>query len=441
MTPRPHAASYWHGTSRHAVPVDPLAEDIEADVTVVGAGFTGLSAAHHLHAAGRTCVVLEANEVGWGASGRNGGIAVPRYKLTFPELERAYGLDTAMRMYRLAHDALDRLEQIVRRRRLDCGFGRYGHLTPLYAEMDAARFRADVDWLARHADDRAPAVLDREATAARLGTGFYAAAYFEPRGGGLHPLEYCQALALSLRADGVRVHAASPVDEWTVDADGVTLRANGRRVRARQLLVATNGYTDLTPAGDPLKRRVVPVASALIGTVPLPADVRASLLPKGNLATDAKRLTNYYRLMPDGRFVFGGRGGASSEPKPGAYDRLAQDMVDIFPQLAGASLEYRWFGLVAATLDFLPRVGRLRERVSYAMGYNGRGVALSALLGAKLAELALGGEVKGMGPISDGAFAPIPFHALRVPAKQAAITWMLLRDTLGAALSGRPRRR
>lgn len=423
------------------MPADPLAEDIEAEVAVIGGGFTGLSAAHHLHAAGRSCVVLEANEVGWGASGRNGGIAVPRYKLTFPELERAYGLDTAMRMYRLAHDALDRLEHIVGGRKLDCDFGRFGHLTPLYAEQDAERFRADVDWLARHADDRAPSVLDRDATAARLGTGFYAAAYFEPRGGGLHPLEYCQSLALSLRADGVRVHAGTPVTEWKVDGEGVTLRANGRRVRARQLLVATNGYTDLTPAGEPLKRRIVPVASALIGTAPLPDALRATLLPMGNLATDAKRLTNYYRLMPDGRFVFGGRGGASSEPKPGAYERLARDMVDIFPQLAGVPLEYRWFGLVAATLDFLPRVGRLGERVSYAMGYNGRGVALSALLGAKLAELATGGEVKGLGPISDGAFAPIPFHALRVPAKQAAITWMLLRDSLGAALSGRPRRR
>ncbi len=431
QTPQPaHARSYWAATTRHDPLFPPLKADLDIDVAIIGGGFTGLAAAWHLMKAGRRCAVLEANQVGWGASGRNGGMAVPRYKLTFPELERKYGRDTALLMHRIAHEGLDTLERIVIDSKLACGFKRHGHLTPIQNAVDVARFEADVRWLAEHAGDAAPRMLDAGETAARLGTGFYRAAYFEPRGGGIHPLEYCQALAAVLAVRGMHIHCATPVQSWRATADEVLLQTAHGRVKARELIIATNAYSDLTASGNALKRRVVPVASALIATAPLPEPLRASLMAKGNLATDAKRLTNYYRLMPDGRFVFGGRGGASTRAGEGVYRRLARDMAHIFPTLAEAPIEHRWYGLVAATLDFLPRIGRLGPRVAYAMGYNGRGVALAALLGGRLAGMTMQQNVN-LGPISEGAFAPIPFHALRVPAKQVAISWMQLRDRLG----------
>lgn len=273
-------------------------------------------------------------------------------------------------------------------------------------------------------------MLDARETSARIGTEFYKAAYFEPRGAGIHPLEYCQALARSLAGRDVGIFCHTPVESWSPEAGGVVLRTASARVKARHLVIATNGYTDLTDAGAQLKKRVVPVASALIATEPLGADLRARILPQANLATDAKRLTNYYRVMPDGRFVFGGRGGASSQATDRVYRRLAKDMAAIFPALAGIALDYRWYGLVAATLDFLPHVGQLSPEVSYALGYNGRGVALSALMGSRLARLALGDAVD-LGPMSHGAFEPIPFHALWVPAKQVTITYMQIRDAIG----------
>ncbi len=431
LSDRPaHADSYWAATTRHSPLFAPLQGDLETEVAIIGAGFTGLSAAWHIMKAGRSCVILEAHDVGWGASGRNGGMAVPRFKLTFPELERKYGRDTALLMYHIAHEGIDTLERIVLDSRLACSFMRHGHLTPIQNAIDVARFEADARWLAEHADDQAPRLLDAGETAARLGTDFYRAAYLEPRGGGLHPLEYCQALAAELAVRGVHVHCATAVLSWRATQDEVVLQTPHARVKVRELIIATNAYSDLTASGSALKRRTVPVASALIATAPLPEPVRARLMPQGNLATDAKRLTNYYRLMPDGRFVFGGRGGASTRAGAGVYRRLARDMATIFPVLAEAPIEYRWYGLVAATLDFLPRIGRLQTRVAYAMGYNGRGVALAALLGGKLAALAMQQSVS-LGPISEGAFAPIPFHALRVPAKQVAISWMQLRDKLG----------
>lgn len=422
--------SYWAASSRHIADHPSLDADLETDVAIIGAGFTGLSAAHHLQKNGRKCVVLEANEVGWGASGRNGGVAVPRYKLTYPELAGTYSIDVALLFHRLAHEAVDTLERIIGECGLACGFERFGHITPILNAVDVARFEADVEWLAEHASDRTPRMLDAHEVANRIGTDFYSAGYLEPRGAGIHPLEYCQSLAQSLKARGVHIYCQTPVESWIARSDEVVVQAKGARVKARHLLIATNGYSDLTAAGNMLKRRVVPVASALIATSPMSADLRSRLLPQGNLATDSKRLTNYYRLMSDGRFIFGGRGGASSQASARVYRRLAKDMRNIFPFLEGVSIDFNWFGLVAVTLDSLPHIGQLAPQVSYAMGYNGRGVALAAMLGSRLASIASGAKID-LGPISGGSFKAIPFHAFRVPAKQVAISYMQLRDALG----------
>jgi gamma-glutamylputrescine oxidase len=422
--------SYWAASSQHTEAHAPLDGDRDVDVIVVGAGFTGLSAAHHLQQAGLKCLVLEACEVGWGASGRNGGMVVPRYKFTFPELETRYGAESAVSMYHLAHAAVDTLERIIDSSRLICGFSRCGHLTPIAKANDVRRFEADIDWLARRVTDHAPALLGHDESVARIGTDFYQAAYFEPRGGGIHPLDYCRALARSLAERGVEICTRTPVLSWQSESAGVTVQTRRGRARSRELVLAMNGYSDMTRAGVDLKKRIVPVASALIATRPLSTQQRAAILPKHNVATDAKRLTNYYRLMPDGRFVFGGRGGATSQAGQEVYRRLAADMASIFPGLAGVPIEYRWYGMVAVTLDGLPHIGTLKPRVSYAMGYNGRGVALSALMGAELSRMILG-TPGHLGPLSHAAFGMIPFHALRVPAKQLAIRYYQLKDALG----------
>jgi gamma-glutamylputrescine oxidase len=425
-----YPGSWWSASARHSRDFPPLTEDAQADVAIIGGGFTGLSAAHHLRAMGKCCVVLEAKGIGWGASGRNGGIAVPRYKLTYPELEKKYGEPTAIAMYRIAHDAVDTLEQLVATHALDCGFARTGHLTPVVSAADEARFAADVDWLAARLGDRHPRMLDRAEVARKTGTPFYAAAYHEPRGGAIHPLDYCLSLANALAAQGVAIHGGTPVTGWHNSGSEVRLETPHGRVRAKRLLICTNAYSDCTAAGQRVERRVVPVASAVIATEPLPAALRASILPDGETATDAKRLTNYFRVLPDGSFFFGGRGGASSRASQRIYDRLRRDLLAIYPQLADVPVRHQWFGLVAVTLDSLPHIGSLESNVHFAMGYNGRGVALSALFGRALARLAAG-EAPQLGPMSQAPFQPIPFHALRVPAKQVALSWKQFVDALG----------
>lgn len=426
-----HAPSFWAASARETCQRPPLQGDIECDVAIIGGGFTGLSAAHHLDRMGRSCAVLEAQQVGWGASGRNGGNAVPRYKPTFPELEKQYGLDTALRMYRIAHEALDTLERVVGDAGLACGFSRCGLLTPMVSQADVSRFEQDAHWLRQHAGDQAPSMLGRDAVARAVGTGFYTAGYLEPRAGAIHPLEYCNSLANSLVRRGVAMYGDTCVLDWTSDGTSVRLRTAHGAVKARSLVLATNAYSDLSAAGRRLARRVVPVASAVISTGVLPEALRAGILPGGQVATDAKRLTNYYRVLQDGSFFFGGRGGASSSASQRIYDRLRRDMVTIFPQLDGIPIAHQWFGMVAVTLDSLPHIGQLESNVHYALGYNGRGVALTALLGRHLAQRIAGGAAEGLGPIETGRFDNIPFHSLRVPAKQVAITYKQVVDALG----------
>ena len=430
VTSTEYPSSWWAASARAQCHFAALGQDTDADVAIIGGGFTGLSAAHHLQQMGMRCIVLEANRIGWGASGRNGGIAVPRYKLTYPELEKRYGREVAELMYRAAHEAVGVLEGIVQHHSLDCGFVRSGHLTPMVSANDAERFSADVKWLESVFGDRAPRVLDRATTARKTGTSFYACAYHEPRGAAIHPLEYCATLAHALHARAVQIHCDTPVTAWHASHSGVVLDTPRGRVHCKQLVIATNGYSDLTPAGRLLSKRVVPVASAVIATEPLPPQVRKEMLPDGEPATDAKRLTNYYRVLRDGSFFFGGRGGASSSASQRIYDRLRRDMLAIFPQLQSVPTRHQWFGMVAVTLDTLPHIGSLDQRVHYGMGYNGRGVALSALFGKQLANQ-VAGNAPSLGPMSGGWFQAIPFHAFRVPAKHVAISWKQMADSFG----------
>lgn len=427
--PSSHPRSYWAATAANTTVTVPLAGDTEAETIIVGAGFTGLSAAYRLTASGRSCVVLEAEEVGWGASGRNGGMVVPRYKHTFPTLAARYGTATALGMHKAAHRAVDLIDRIVRDEQIDCGFSRCGHITPVVHSHDAARFEADARWLEREASDTAPKMLGRGDTERRIGTRFYTDGYFEPRGGGIHPLRFCQGLAAAVLRRGGRIFTRTAVRSWRRDGDGIVVNAAGARVRGQRLLLATNGYTDMSEAGDRLKRSLVPVVSSLIATAPLEDTVRHQILPLNNVVTDAKRLTNYFRLSPEGRLLFGGRGGALNRESGVAYRRLAREAEQIFPQLRGVSVDHQWSGRVAVTLDGLPRLGRLEQNVLYAMGYNGRGVALSVLLGQMLADEAEA-EIDALGPLA-GPLDRIPFHALQLPGKKIVTTYYRLLDALG----------
>ena len=188
------------------------------------------------------------------------------------------------------------------------------------------------------------------------------------------------------------------------------------RVRAQKVIVATNAYIDAKLGADGLHRRIVPVASSVVATRPLTDNLVKTVLPARLPVSDSKHLMNYFRLLSNNQLLFGGRGDITGQRSdPGIYRGLEAQLVHIFPQLAGVDIAERWSGMVAVTLDDFPHIGRVEERVLFALGYGGRGVVLAHLMGKYLAAMACG-ETIDAGPMGNRNFRPIPFHAFHIRA-------------------------
>jgi glycine/D-amino acid oxidase-like deaminating enzyme len=208
------------------------------------------------------------------------------------------------------------------------------------------------------------------------------------------------------------------------ELDGVRLELPGGTIAARQVVIATNAYTDTTGfAPDGLERRIVAVNTSVICTNPIGANRAGAVLPGRRMVADTKHIMNWYRMLPDNRLIFGGRGditGRSDDPS--VYAKLERQLAETFPAIADVGVGHRWSGKIAITRDDFPHIGRLSPHVAYAMGYGGRGVALANVLGKYLAQLVQGKTVDA-GPMSANAFNPIPFHAFRIPGMQIVARW------------------
>jgi gamma-glutamylputrescine oxidase len=424
-----HARSVWLSTANPAPQFPQLDRDIQTDVAIIGAGYTGLAAAHHLARAGVACIVLEANDVGWGASGRNGGMAVLRYKKPWSSLAREFGRERTRHLHRLLHQALDLLEQTVGEYGIDCGFERCGHITAANGKAALATLVSDVQWLASESAGAGPRLIGARETAELTGTSCYLGGYLDMRAAGIHPLNYVRGLAAGLEGKGVPIYVGSAVSSLREESDGVVLDTPRGTVRAKQALVATNAYTDLVRYGTDLGECVVPVSTAVITTAPLPESALRNILRERHLVSDTRHLLNYFRIAPGNRLLYGGRGSLTGRESPDVYSGLEQKMRKTFPTLAGIAIDHRWSGKVAVTLDDFPHVGRTSPRIAYAMGYGGRGVALTNLLGKLLAQLAMGLQIEA-GPMNGSAFRPIPLHALRIPAMKAVAGYYRVLDGL-----------
>ena len=419
-----HPASYWAATGNPAPELPELATDLQTEVLVIGAGFTGLSTAYHLQKAGVGCVVVEAEDTGWGASGRNGGMLPPRYKKGYAAIAGRYGNDVARRLYGLMLEAVDTVETIVADCNIACDFHRSGQLTAAHSREHLRSLEADRDWMAAEAGDKAARILDRHQTMDEVGGGAHVGGWLDPRGAAIHPLNYTRGLATALLARGVALYGRTPVLRLIEDATGVRAETPRGSIRARHAVIATNAYTEATGfAPGKLDRRIVAINTSVIATRPLSANVAATVLPARRMVADTKHLMNWYRITPDNCVIFGGRGDITGRSDdPGVYAMLERQIVETFPQIGEVQIGQRWSGKIAVTRDDFPHIGRLSPSVSFAMGYGGRGVALSNLLGKLLARLARGEAVEA-GPMSDNRFAPIPFHAFRVPGMQIVASW------------------
>ena len=298
---RPQPDSLWRAMAARApvthAPVStgtPLNRDLSVDVAVIGAGYSGLAAAYALQKRGVDCAVLDANPVGWGASGRNGGVVSSKFRLSFPTIERMHGLDTAKRMHRLAHDGVRVVESLIDEFKLErAQFEHTGSLRCAHTERAFAAIRAEADWVRTALGDTSMTVQTREEVTHETGSTGFIGGVLSADAGTILPLEYVRGLARGLTARRVPIYESTPIVEMTRarTGPGVTLRTPGGTVRAKQVIVATNAYSGLTSATAPYQRELVPFRSAMIATERLPPELDARLMVRtaqlyGNAAHD-----------------------------------------------------------------------------------------------------------------------------------------------------------
>ncbi|MDR6407224.1 NAD(P)/FAD-dependent oxidoreductase [Paraburkholderia terricola] len=411
----------------------PLTRDLDVEVAVIGAGYSGLAAAYALQKRGVECVVLDANPVGWGASGRNGGVVSSKFRLSFPAIHALHGLDTAKRMHRLAHDGVRVVESLVDEFGLErARFEHTGSLRCAHTERAFASIRAEADWVRTTLGDTSMTVQSRDEVTRETGSTGFVGGVLSADAGTILPLEYVRGLARGIARRGVPIHESTPVLEMR-RAPGdtrVTLRTPDGTVRAKQVIVATNAYSDLTPATSPYQRELVPFRSAMIATERLPAELDARLMVERRSYTETRRMMKWFRKV-DGRMLFGGRDAFGKEGQTTGFDALQRAMIALFPELADLRVAYRWSGYVGMTFNSLPHVGRSDDATTFCLGYNGAGVAMASLLGQHAAALALG-ETPELSLLAAPGLRPVPFHSLRAPGVRLVAAWYQFLDAVGA---------
>lgn len=421
-----HAPSFYAATARGDTPRPRLQGAHKADVCVIGGGFTGISAALHLAERGYSVILLEAQRLGWGASGRNGGQLHTGQRRDQEWLEKHCGLDQAQRFWTLAQEAVELVKHRIEKHAIDCDWTP-GLIHAVHKQDWLADEIAATEKLARDYGYDQISLLDRDALARAIGTDIYFGGYKDHAGGHLHPLNFALGMARAAEEVGARLYEASPVVSIS-DEHPLVVRTDEGEVTAETVVLGANAYlAGLEPATE---SRVMPINNFILTTEPL-GDARAdALIPGREAVADSRFVVHYWRLTRDGRMLFGG--GENYSPNfpadIGAFVR--NHMLKIYPQLADARIEHAWGGAVAVTANRMPYFRRPRKGLYVACGYSGHGVATANFAGRVIAE-AVAGDSERFDVFEKLPMMPFPGgKLLRWPILVLAMTWFALRDRL-----------
>lgn len=403
---------YWLDTAPPVKrPNEPIAE--QADVAVVGGGLTGLSAAIHLADKGAKVALFEKHHVGWGASGRNGGMCTTGASIGYTTLISRYGIEVANRLWCAYNDAIDLVEKLVAQEGIDCNFARAGKLGLAAKPEHFARYVATHEALAKHLNYETDLVAASQIQT-EVGSKAYFGGLVDKLGAGLHVGKYVRGMGEAAARRGVAIYERTPVTGLSRDTAGrQRVRTNRGELVAKQVLIATDGYTDhVVPR---FQRRIVPVGSFIVATEPLDTRLVDELMPTRRMAADSRVLLYYFRITPDNRMLFGGRAQwALSNPRSDMKSAaiLHRGMKSVFPQLSTARIEYAWGGHVGITLDRIPHAGE-DNGIYYSLGYNGHGVQMSTFMGKQMADV-MDGRLDA-NPWRNFEFPSVPGHYFGTP--------------------------
>jgi len=383
---------YWHTTAQ--MPDDsnltPLPEKV--DVVVIGGGYTGLSAARTLAKSGANVALLEANTIGWGASSRNGGMVLTGLKLPMQTVIKKYGRDVARQLFQCSLDSIDTVEEIVKEENIDCGFARYGHLLTANKPKHYDALKEEVEFMDREFNHKVTLVAPNEQRT-EIGSDIYHGALLDEVSGGLNPAQYVSGLARAAGKAGATLHARARVTSLEPRGNRFVIQTERGSLQAESVLVGTSGYTGNVT--KKLQRKVIPIGSFIIATERLSDELAHKLSPNNRMIFDFKHYLNYFRLW-DNRMVFGGRAAFFPETAntiARSAEILRREMIQVYPQLKDAKVEYVWGGTLDFAFDQMTHVGEV-DGIHYSLGYAGHGVAMATYLGKTVAEAMIKGNIK-----------------------------------------------
>jgi glycine/D-amino acid oxidase-like deaminating enzyme len=402
----PNQQIYWHTTTQ--MPDDTNLTPIpdKADVAVIGGGYTGLSAARTLAKRGVNVVVLEAETIGWGASSRNGGMTLTGLKLGMGTIIQKYGRDLARQLFQCSLDSVSTVEQIVKEENIDCGFSRYGHLLTANKPKHYDLIKKEVEFMDREFNHKVHLVSAQDLKS-EIGSELYHGGMVDEFSGGLNPAQYVTGLARAAEKAGAMLCARARVSRIERSGKRFSIQTERGSVDAESVLVATSGYTGNVTRK--LQKKIIPIGSFIIATERLSDDLVRELSPKNRMIFDFKHYLNYFRLW-DNRMIFGGRAAFFPETAhtiKHSAEILQREMIQVYPQLKDAKVDYVWGGTLDFAFDQMTHVGET-DGMYYSLGYAGHGVAMASYLGKTVAEAMVAGNIKEH-PFAQFEFPGAPF--------------------------------
>ena len=418
--------SLWWATANKLDPNPMLEDEIHTDVVVVGAGFTGLRAALQLSENNTNVVVLDEFDVGYGASGRTGGQVNPMMPFNSPEkIQKLLGYEFFENLTQASLNSADALFELIEKHKIECQARQKGWLRVNHCEKArGAALSAAEGWI-KYGAELNP--IEGAEVQRLSGSTLYKSGIVAVKGGAVHPLSLVRGEAGAALKAGAKIFADSPVSALKQQGNKWVVTTAKGKVTADWVILATNGYTDNLYSG--LAKSVMPLVSVQIASEPLDEQQIGQILPQGHTISDTRRSIMYARREPDDRMVFGGHGRLKSNGEFVGFEDMIKDVERVFPTLKDTHWKYRWGGKLAITEDRLPHYHEPKTGLIAGLGYNGRGVAMSHVMGKCLADRILGVPVKQL-PFPSTAIKSIPFWGLQMMGTGPVISVMKLLDKL-----------
>lgn len=424
--PMPTVSTYYADSADKQLAYPALLGDQRADICIIGAGYTGLSSALHLAERGYSVVVIEAETVGFGASGRNGGhVGIGQRKDQY-YLEKQFGNEIARGLWDMGLEALDTVKQLIEKHRIDCDL-KQGIVHLAHRRKYCSEFEAEVEHLRDNYQFDQMEYIDADTLPGFLDSQAYYGAQWDKASMHLHPLKYAQGLAKAATKAGVSIFEHSKVLSYSQDNSVIVHTATGT-VTASELVLACNGYIDkLEPK---INGYIMPINNFVIATEPLPDELAQAVSAKDTAMQDSRFVINYWKLSADKRLIFGGGENYRRGFPADINGFVRKYMLQVYPQLHDVKIDYGWGGTLAITLNRLPHFGRLGNNIWHMQGYSGHGVPTATFAGKLIAE-AISGKLERFDLISNLPTRKFPGGTLlRWPGMVAGMLYFALRDRI-----------